>query len=59
MITSFRRSRQPLRLPWTLERLVHKRAIALGNALDTSIKLTYSSALNSYLNFVHLHLFPI
>lgn len=59
MITSSRRSRQPPRLPWTFERLVHERAIALGHALDTSTKLTYSSALNSYLNFAHLHLLPI
>ncbi|KAJ8475333.1 hypothetical protein ONZ51_g6619 [Trametes cubensis] len=44
--------------PWTRERLIHERAIALGHALDESTKLSYSSALNSYLNFCHIHHFP-
>ncbi|KAI0832408.1 hypothetical protein BC628DRAFT_312267 [Trametes gibbosa] len=59
MLPTPHKSRQPVRLPWTLERLVHERAIALGHALDTSTKLAYSSALNSFLNFVHLHHLPI
>ncbi|KAI0822599.1 hypothetical protein BC628DRAFT_1412127 [Trametes gibbosa] len=53
------RPRQPARTVWTLQRLVHKRAIALGHALDASTKLSYSSALNSYLNFIHIHAFPM
>jgi len=48
-------SRQPTRLPWTLERLVRKRAIALGNVLDLSTQQTYSSHLQSYLTFIKLH----
>lgn len=54
-----RPSRQPTRQPWTLARLVHERAVFLGSALDRSTRLTYSSALNSYLNFCRLHRFPI
>ncbi|KAL1950137.1 hypothetical protein VTO73DRAFT_5260 [Trametes versicolor] len=50
---------QPLREPWSLERLVHKRAIALGHALDKSTGTTYSSALNSYLTFCKIHSFPV
>lgn len=59
MIRGTRRSRQPARDVWTRERLVHERAIALGNALDRSTLSNYSSALNSYLNFVKLHNFPV
>lgn len=59
MIRPSRPSRQPVRLPWTKERLLHERAIALGHALDASTKLAYSSALNSYLNFIHLHNFAL
>ncbi|KAI0350282.1 hypothetical protein OH77DRAFT_1524983 [Trametes cingulata] len=54
-----RRLRQPIRQPWSRERLAHERAILLGHALDTSTKKNYSSALNSYLAFVHMHHFPI
>jgi hypothetical protein len=42
-----------------MERLVHERAIALGNVIDKSTLSNYSSALNSYLNFVKLHNFPV
>lgn len=49
------RSRQPLREPWTLDRLQRKRSIALGLAIDDSTFKTYSSALNSYINFCRLH----
>jgi len=59
MIQSARPARQPARLPWSWERLVHERAVALGNAIDKSTSLTYSSALNSYLAFVHMHELPI
>jgi len=52
-------SRQPTRLPWTLERLVQECAIALGNVLDLSTQQTYSSHLQSYLMFIKLHDFPL
>jgi hypothetical protein len=55
MIRGTRKARQPVREVWSRERLVHERAIALGNALDRSTLSNYSSALNSYLNFVKLH----
>ena len=52
-------SRQPTRQPWTHERLVRERAIALGHAIDRSTKSSYNSATNSYLTFCHLHHRPI
>lgn len=58
-MNSERVSRQPARQPWTMARLVHERAVFLGSALDRSTRLTYSSALNSYLNFCRLHQFPV
>jgi hypothetical protein len=48
-------SRQPARQPWTHERLVRERAIALGHAIDRSTKSSYNSGTNSYLTFCHLH----
>jgi len=59
MINISRSSRQPHREPWTLDRLVHERSIALGLAIDNSTHLTYTSALNSYLTFCKIHKFPI
>src|SRR5437016_1969194 len=59
MITSGIPSRQPARVAWTRERLIHERALALGQAIDMSTWKNYSSALNSYLNFVCLHDFPV
>ena len=59
MITGSRRARQPSRDVWSKERLIHERAITLGNILDRSTLSNYSSALNSYLNFVKLHDFPV
>ena len=53
------RSRQPLRQPWTHERLFQERAITLGQAIDNSTWKDYGSALNSYLNFVKIHDFPL
>lgn len=53
------RSRQPRRLPWSREHLVHERAIALGMAIDLSSWKSYGSALNSYLTFVRIHNFPV
>jgi hypothetical protein len=55
MITSHVRARQPQREPWTRERLVCERAIALGQAIDVSTWKNYGSALNSYLSFVRMH----
>ena len=54
-----RKARQPFRVAWSKERLVHERAIALGNVIDKSTLSNYSSALNSYLNFVKLHDLPV
>jgi hypothetical protein len=59
MITSGIKSRQPVREPWTRERLERERAIALGQSIDTSTWNNYSSALNSYLEFVKIHNFPV
>ena len=59
MISSPVRSRQPLREPWTRERLFRERAIALGQAIDNSTWKNYGSALNSYLNFIKMHDFPL
>lgn len=52
-------SRQPQRDAWTRECLLHERAVALGNALDTNTHLTYTSHLQSYLTFCKMHDFPI
>jgi hypothetical protein len=52
-------SRQPPRLPWTFERLVRERAIALGSNIDTSTRMAYNSHLQSYLTFCKAHKFPI
>lgn len=59
MISTGVRSRQPQREPWTHERLVHERSLALGQAVDTSTWKTYGSALNSYIEFCRIHNFPI
>jgi hypothetical protein len=59
MIHSLVRSKQPARSAWTLERLVHERSIALGYAVDSTSAYTYGSALNSYIEFCHLHNFSI
>ena len=52
-------SRQPKRLAWTTERLIHERSILLGMAIDSTTAHTYSSAANSYLTFCKLHALPI
>ena len=59
MISSNVRSRQPHREVWTRERLIHERAIALGQAVPNSTWKNYGSALNSYLNFVKMHDYPL
>lgn len=53
------RPKQPKRERWSMERLVHERAIALGEAIDLSTRKSYGSALNSYLNFILLHNLPV
>ena len=50
-----RKARQPFRVAWSKERLIHERAVTLRNVIDKSTLSNYSSALNSYLNFVKLH----
>ena len=52
-------SRQPVRQPWALERLVRERAEALSRSLDISSRHTYASALNSWLAFINMHHFEI
>jgi len=59
MIQSSTSSRQPKRQAWTCERLLHERAIALGNAIDNLTWKAYGSALNSYFEFTKLHDFNI
>lgn len=59
MILGHRKARQPARVAWSRERLVHERALALGHVIDKSTLSNYSSALNSYLNFVRLHNLPV
>lgn len=44
---------------WLIECLLHKRALALGEAIDLSTQKSYGSHLNSYLNFVLLHDLPV
>lgn len=48
-------SRQPTRTPWTLDRLRHERAIALGFALETRTRQVYNSSTVSWLSFCKLH----
>jgi hypothetical protein len=59
MTTITNTSRQPVRLPWTTDRLIYERSILLGMAIDTSTASTYTSATNSYLAFCKLHNMPI
>ena len=59
MIGITRESRQPVRHPWTMDRLIHERSILLGMAIDNSTASTYTSATNSYLTFCKLHNIPI
>jgi hypothetical protein len=44
---------------WTTAKLIHEWAIALGYVIDKSTNLMYTSALNSYINFCTLHVFPL
>jgi hypothetical protein len=52
-------TRQPNRLPWTVDRLIYECSILLGMAIDDSTAGTYTSATNSYLTFCKLHSMPI
>lgn len=59
MFSSEYTSRQPIREPWTRERLIHERAIALGSSIDLSTRQAYTSHLQSYLTFCKNHNFPV
>ena len=59
MISSGLQSRQCTREAWTMERLLTEHSITLGLSLDASTNCAYSSHLHSYLNFCHLHQFPV
>ena len=59
MIHSHVKSKQKMRLAWTRERLLREHSLALGQAIDLSTWKNYGSALNSYLNFVRIHKFPV
>lgn len=52
-------ARQPIRVPWSRERLEHERSIALGAVLESASHASYSSALNSYTNFCTQHNLPL
>jgi len=52
-------SRKSPRTPWTRERLVRERAVALSLTIEPSSKAAYSSALQSYISFCTSHHFPI
>jgi hypothetical protein len=58
-IASGPHNRQPFRTPWTYERLIRERAIALGHAIESSTAHVYGSHLQSYLQFCKLQHFPI
>jgi len=59
MIPTTLASRQPIRQAWPREKLLREHTIALGQAIDKMTLKSYSSALNSYLSFVHLHKLPV
>ena len=59
MISSGIKSRQPVREAWMHECLEHECSITLGQSIDTSTWNNYSSALNSYLEFIKIHGFSV
>jgi len=59
MIPATVHARQPHREAWTRERLLREHAIALGQVVNNSTWKNYGSTLNSYLNFIKLHDFPL
>jgi len=52
------RAWQPAQLAWSLEKLRHERAIAIGCTIEPRTAAAYSSALHSYLTFCSLHNLP-
>jgi hypothetical protein len=58
LTTRPRSTRQPSRKPWSIDRLRHERAIAIGCSIEPSTAATYSSALHSYLTFCAAHQLP-
>jgi len=54
-----RQTRQPVHAVWSRDRLIHERAVALGNTMDKLTLSNYNSALNSYLTFVKVHNLPV
>ena len=59
MISLMSTSWQPVHQLWTLDKLIHEQSIMLGLSIDESTLANYSSTLNSYITFFHLHNFPI
>ena len=59
MILSASRSRQPAWQAWTRDHLLQERAITLGHTIDPLTALTYSSHLQSYLNFCKIYNFSV
>ncbi|KAI0054389.1 hypothetical protein BV25DRAFT_1949700 [Artomyces pyxidatus] len=55
MLNLLHSARQSVREPWSLQRLVRERAVALGSAIDPSTRLSYTSHLQSYLTFCKIH----
>ncbi|KAF9023868.1 hypothetical protein BDZ89DRAFT_1102596 [Hymenopellis radicata] len=53
-----RKSRQPRRKPWSRERLIHERAIALGLAIDTSTMEPTPDTLSFYVIYMSAHIDP-
>src|SRR5258705_13008891 len=51
-------SRQPHHEPWTCQHLEYKCAVVLGCSIEPGTASCYSSALQSYLTFCHIHKFP-
>ena len=58
MIPHSRPARQPVHKVWSMERLIHERAVALGNDIDKTTLGNYGSALNSYISFTTSHNLP-
>lgn len=52
-------SKRPLKVAWTLERLLHERSLALGFTLASSTGSCYDSAFASYIEFCRLHDRPL
>ncbi len=52
-------ARQPIRQPWSPEKLIHEQALALSLAIDPSTQKCYGSACNAYLTFVRSHNLPV